>query len=149
MKASLGIEAIGYENWRHAQALRTALRESPQNATRLREATRGLRRGCHRPAPGNGISPPWWVRRIMGAAYHCGWRYQDVTATVDYADANSAGTRGVMLYYILESGHVYHVQYTPSWGRTAQYFCRVTHEGEIEQISREEVLRCLQNPNGR
>ncbi len=149
MKASLGIEAIGYENWRQAQELQTVLRTRPQKSRMVEQRLNCLRRDFRRPAPGDGISRPWWVRRITGASDYCGLRYQDVKANIDYTGANSAGTRGVMLYYILESGHVYQVQYMPSWGRTAQYFCRVTEDGEIEQISREEVLRCLQSRNDR
>jgi hypothetical protein len=146
MKASLGIEAIGYETYQQARSLRGAIANGRANPAELARTLSQMRRCFQRPAPGDGVSRPWWVARITGASSRRGWHYEYLQASVDYTNANSVGTRGVMLYFILESGQVYHVQHTPTWGRTAQYFCRVTEAGDIEEISREEVLEWLATP---
>jgi len=141
MKASLGIEAIGYETYQQIKGLQAAVANGRANPVELHHTLHEMRRCFQRPAPGDGVSRPWWVARITGASPARGFHYEYLKPSVDYTHANSKGTRGVMLYFILESGQVYHVQHTPSWGRTAQYFCRVTDDGDIETISREEALR--------
>lgn len=146
MKASLGIEAIGYETYQKSKALQAAIANGRANPAELHRTLADMRRSFQRPAPGDGVSRPWWVARITGASSRRGWHYEYLQPSVDYTNANSVGTRGVMLYFILESGQVYHVQHTPSWGRTAQYFCRVTQDGDIEEITREDVLAWLQSP---
>lgn len=43
----------------------------------------------------------------------------------DYSQANSVGSRGVYLFYVLRPGIVYEVHALTSWSGSEQYFCRV------------------------
>lgn len=49
----------------------------------------------------------------------------------DYSRANSKGSRGVRICYLLESGKRYFVKAPVSWKRTDEYFCYVSEAGEI------------------
>jgi len=80
---------------------------------------------------------------ITGCSIQAGLKREYLKPNVDYTNSNSVGSRGVTLCYILETGHVYHVQHMPSWTRSEQYYCRVTDEGDIDQIEESEVLQWL------
>lgn len=62
----------------------------------------------------------------------------------DYTHANSVGSRGVYLHYFLESGKVYEVSSPQSWKSTDRYFCRITDDGQLIKLSREEAAEWLQ-----
>ena len=49
----------------------------------------------------------------------------------DYTHANSKGSRGVRVHYILESGKRYLVKSPQSWKSSDTYVCHVDKEGEI------------------
>jgi hypothetical protein len=63
----------------------------------------------------------------------------------DASQANSAFTRGVYLWFILESGRLYEVFEMLSWTRTAKYWCTVTENGDIQKLSFEEKEQWLKN----
>lgn len=63
---------------------------------------------------------------------------------VDYSKSNSKGSRGVFYYYILESGRLYQIKKRTSWSKTRTFFAKVTNDGEIEEISEDEVQECLE-----
>ena len=49
----------------------------------------------------------------------------------DYSNANSKGSRGVYIWYVLESGRRYFVCAPESWRAVDEYYCRVSDNGEI------------------
>jgi len=51
----------------------------------------------------------------------------------DYSNANSKGSRGVRIWYTLESGHLYFVRSPTSWRNVDEFYCRVNDEGDIER----------------
>jgi len=57
--------------------------------------------------------------------------------------ANGAHSRGVELWFVLESGHIYEVKQCVSWTRSERYFCVVSDAGEVNRITSEEVERWL------
>lgn len=69
-----------------------------------------------------------------------------VRSKTSYKHANGKGTRGVYVWFILESGKLYYVHYYKTWTRRDSYFCRVTPESEIEKITESEVVKCLKIP---
>lgn len=83
-----------------------------------------------------------WVAKLTGLDPKFGFARQFVKAQQkDYSRANSVGSRGVYLYFVLEPG-IYEVHERQTWKRTRRYFCQV--EGEkITEIGRDEVVRCL------
>lgn len=84
-----------------------------------------------------------WVARIVGPDARYGWCREFIRGKIDYSEANSKGSRGVMLHYVLKPGEVYEVNAPSSWRRNDRYFCRVSDSGEIVRISQEEVQQWL------
>lgn len=80
-----------------------------------------------------------WVAEITGADPRYGLARQFLKPKIDHTHANSAGTRGVYACYTLESGRVYEVRAWRSWRTEDRYFCRVSDDGDIIRITRDEV----------
>lgn len=57
----------------------------------------------------------------------------------DYSNANSKGSRGVYIHYILESGRLYQVAEPTSWKNSKHYFCTVDEEGDIIELTKEHA----------
>jgi hypothetical protein len=54
-----------------------------------------------------------------------------VNGRTDYSQSNSKGSRGVRVFYELDSGKRYLVKAPRSWGRTDEFMCTVSEQGEI------------------
>jgi len=78
--------------------------------------------------------PDYWVARITGAdpKYHYARKF--IKGKKDYRKANSVGSRGIFMYYFLDSGFIYEVK-----DFSRRYFCTVDDDGNISIITREEV----------
>lgn len=61
----------------------------------------------------------------------------------DYSRANSKGSRGVMVNYVLEQDEIYQVKDPRSWRSVSYYHCAVTPSGDIRRLSDEEVREWL------
>ena len=109
MRASLVIEAIGHGEAQQMRLYRGIMREA------------GLGRA------GNALlgdwSPRWGVLDIQTG--------REVYGRTDYSLANSKGSRGVRIWYTLESGRRYRVRAPQSWKSTDEYVCHVTKDGNI------------------
>ena len=58
----------------------------------------------------------------------------------DYSEANSKGSRGVYIHYLLESGKLYQVAAPYSWRNSEHYFCIVDDDGgEIIKLTKEHA----------
>jgi hypothetical protein len=118
MKAQLMLEAIGW-----GRVVTPALR-------RLRPAV------SYNPKP--------WVAEVVPGTKGKLWDRAFLQPSGnDYREANGRGSRGVRRHYILESGKLYEVQRMTAWEKAERVFLRVTEQGDIEELSREEVLECL------
>lgn len=84
-----------------------------------------------------------WVAELVGEHPRFGFERTFLDWNKDFAGANSAGSRGVMAVYILETGRVYEVKEKTSRKNSRRYFCRVTEEGEVQEITKTEVLTHL------
>lgn len=56
---------------------------------------------------------------------------REVVGRTDYSKSNSKGSRGVRMWYTLESGRRYKVRSPQSWKSTDEYYCHVTTDGDI------------------
>lgn len=56
---------------------------------------------------------------------------REVYGRTDYSQANSKGSRGVRIWYTLESGGRYRVRSPKSWKSIDEYICNVTEDGNI------------------
>jgi len=79
-----------------------------------------------------------WVAEILGPGDHYKWERDFLKGKKDYTNANSIGSRGVMVYYHLKDGPVYEVHSWVSWSSVDRYFCRI-ESGEIVRMTEEEV----------
>ena len=124
MKASLKIEAI-YDN--------------------VDQEIRFWSTLCNDMVPGMGTAtfgkPPlsYWAARITGTDSKFGYKREFLHGKKDYKFSNSKGSRGVFVYYTLESGNVYEVK-----GRRRRFFCAVRDNGDIVDITKEEVDQWIQ-----
>ena len=91
-------------------------------------------------------APSYWVARITGTDIRYGYQREFLHGKKDYTNANSIGSRGVEVSYLLESGNIYEVKKHVSWKRSVRYFCTVDDNGDIIDMSKEEVDQCLQKP---
>lgn len=128
MKAILKIEAIGDNTDQYFKLIRRSYNDVI-------------------PGLGNWLAgdfkPSYWVAEILGSDKRYKWQRRFLRGKKDYSEANSKGSRGVYVYYTLESGHIYEVNECVTWKRNERYFCRVTLDGDIETINEDEVRECL------
>lgn len=121
LKATLKIEAIGQNTFEYARFIEGILKYG------------GLGGLLGYP------KPHYWAAKITGRDPKYGYARSFLRPKIDYAKSNSAGSRGVFLWYIFESGEIYEVSSPVSWKRTRRYFCMVTEDGDIVEIGKEEV----------
>jgi len=81
---------------------------------------------------------PYWVAQIIDFDPHFKYKREFIRGKKDYSEANSKGSRGVFVFYLLESGNIYEVKTYKS-----RYFCKVNQEGEIIKMTKEEVDKWL------
>lgn len=127
MLAVLELELIG-DNYYASK------RANAETEAEAKEARYGAMMGHDKTRP--------WVAHLTGLDPKYGLRREFVRAQQkDYSRANSIGSRGVFLYFVLQPGF-YEVHERQTWKRTRRYFCHV--EGDkITEIDRDEVVRCL------
>jgi hypothetical protein len=94
------------------------------------------------------IPPSCWVAEITGFDAKYKYDRHFLKYKKDYSHANSKGSRGIYGEYILESNHIYEVKEQISWSRTKRYFCMATEDGEIKELTEQEVINWLNNTLG-
>lgn len=61
----------------------------------------------------------------------------------DYSKANSKGTRGVYVHYVLKEDELYWIKSPQSWRSTSIYFAAVTPTGDAKRLTDEEAEEWL------
>lgn len=89
------------------------------------------------------IPVSYFVAEVVGFSNKYKYKRRFLNAKKDYTHANSVGSRGVYLYYFLESGKIYDIKQPISWRRTLRYFCKVAELGDIENLTEQEVTEWL------
>lgn len=78
-----------------------------------------------------------WVAEVIDR-YPCGkLKIVWLQGRKDYANANSIGSRGVMVWYTLHDGRVYWVNKLTSWSGSDRYYCRIANGIEIRMTDEE------------
>lgn len=123
MKASLKIEAIGDDV---NQICKLYTRMANDALPGLGDMTFG------------GAPFRYWVAEITG--YDPKYKYARtfLKPKKDYSQANSKGSRGVFLYFLLESGKIYEAKTSKR-----RYFCIVDEDGNIVEVEKEYVDQWL------
>lgn len=84
-----------------------------------------------------------WVAEILGKQDKFGLARAFIHANWQRKRANGQHSRGVELWFILESGRLYEVKSPVSWRKSDRYFCAVTDDGDIKRLSKEDVEQWL------
>lgn len=130
MKAAFRLEAIA-DNWHDARLrLETGQMRHPP---RWRDHLDAIRYGQKRLCP--------WVARVIDIRADGSIEREFVHGTKDYSRADSIGSRGVYIYYVLDPG-VYEVNERIDLLRARRWFGRVA-DGVLSQITKQEAIECL------
>jgi hypothetical protein len=121
VKATFGVEAIGL----HPADMRLARRWG-----RMRVAV-------------NAARP--WLQELVGLDEVGGFRSVAVRERRDYRESNSAGTRGTWWWWTLDAGHIYETSYRSTWTQWHHRYITVTADGQVQDMTEEEVRACLRN----
>lgn len=130
MKATLNLEFIGADTY--------------QKFSAITKMYNGLAPGVGDYLIGGtpkGMKP--WVAEITGSDDKFKLSRSFLKPNWDYKNANSKGSRGVMLWFILESDKLYEVYARASWKNSNRYFCTVNVTGDIYYLNDEEVKEWL------
>lgn len=77
----------------------------------------------------------YWVAQITGVDLKYKYARQFLRGKKDYTHANRKGSRGVFVYYLLESGNLYEVKKSSK----RRLFCIVDDDGDIIEVDKEYV----------
>jgi hypothetical protein len=150
MKASLKLEAIGDDEsapirQRPGSPRRPLVGHSPLYRRLARPSSvRAVREYAAELARQEGPPPPrQWCAELIGVGADGELLGARLRGKRDYTDANGIGSRGVSVYYLLESGRLYEVSAPRTWRHTEHYYCTVTDAGAIERLTEEEVRQRL------
>lgn len=88
-------------------------------------------------------SPGPWVAEVTGKYPSGKLQRTFVRSNRDYSRANSKGSRGVYLWFVLESDKLYEVHARCSWKRSENYFCAVTEAGDVRNLTDQEAAEWL------
>lgn len=80
-----------------------------------------------------------WVARITGPDGRYGLGREFLQGRIDFRHANRSGSRGVMLWWTLDQGHVYELRYRRSWDDWVSRYVTVADDGELRDLTEEEV----------
>lgn len=94
-----------------------------------------LEAGVGKTVIGNARMRKPWVARIVGRDPKYGFRREFLPANWQRKRANSTHSRGVELWFVLESSNVYEVKSPTSWRNSDRYFCTVDERGAIVRVS--------------
>ena len=125
MKATLGLEWIGQDEWAQIDLYRRLLNMG--------------RDGWGDEVTGRRSGKPW-VAKITGADPRFGLGREFLSPRIDYSQANSKGSRGVYLWFVLDTGFFYEVYKHTSWRGRERYFAKVDDDGAISAIEKEAVM---------
>lgn len=90
-----------------------------------------------------------WVARIASMSHGGSLTRLFVDPNKDYREANKNGDRGVYCTFVLRSGNVYEVHELLNWTKRRRYFCAVEANGDVKEITLEDVARRLSSSTTR
>jgi hypothetical protein len=88
---------------------------------------------------GHWLAPSPWLAELIGYSAAFGFRRDFLEPHRDYSRGNGRGTRGVMYHWTLTVNRVYEAYRKTGVNTAERMFLRATSDGDVEQISREEV----------
>jgi hypothetical protein len=86
-----------------------------------------------------------WAAKLTGLWPSGKFQHTFLRGNKDYSESNSKGSRGVFIYYTLESGNYYDVYELTSWKNDDRYYCKVDVEGNIIVVDEKEIQIFFEN----
>ncbi len=86
-----------------------------------------------------------WCAELVGLEGDGAYRRRYLRAKVDYRDMGSTGNRNVYFCWTLDAGQLYQASYRVTWQRWEQRLMTVTTDGQIRDVTPEEVRSWLEN----
>ena len=130
MKATICLEFIGADAYQQLQGM----------SDFVDKISPGLAKRFMGDIP-KGMKP--WVAEITGKDDKFRLRRSFLKPNYDYRNANSKGSRGVQLWFTLESEKLYQVYERTSWKQSRKYFCTVNIDGSIYELNDKEAEEWL------
>lgn len=87
-----------------------------------------------------GESGPWCAEITGTVDEYDGIERRFLRGNVDYTNANSKGSRGITLTWIITAGLLYEASYRTSWKRSVREFFMLDDDGTKTVLSRAEAL---------
>lgn len=84
-----------------------------------------------------------WCAEILPGTQGKLWDRKFLECRHDIRQSNGKGTQGIRRCYVLETGPLYEAQRQTGWQRAYRVFLRVTENGNIQELDRQEVLQWL------
>jgi len=91
------------------------------------------------------VKQNYWVAKICGFDNKFGYAREFIRGKTDYRNTNSKGSRGVYIYFILDSGYVYEIFQPITWIKSKRWFGLVSENGDVVEINKEDVNQWLKN----
>lgn len=124
----LELEAIGDDRTEYLRAVRRGLiPANPDREIRAQQLV-GSRRA--------------YVAELTGLDPRQAFARRFLVPKRDYRRSNGAGSRGVMLCYLLDEGGVYEISALLTWKRSERYYAQIV-DGMLVRLSQEGAIRCL------
>ncbi|MEV5204390.1 hypothetical protein [Streptomyces sp. NPDC053720] len=84
-----------------------------------------------------------WLAEIVGRDPDHGLDRRFLHAHTDYTNSNRKGTRGAVFHWVLRPNALYETEYSLSHHRRQREFLKVNAEGDVQEITQEEVTAWL------
>lgn len=88
--------------------------------------------------------PKPWVSRITGTNSQFGLAREFIRPVYDYTYASKGTGKNTHAYFALPPG-IYEVYYPTSWKHEYRGYIEVDEQGDLHDITREDVDTCLKN----
>lgn len=86
-----------------------------------------------------------WIAEITGSDPKYGFKRAFLKGNWQRKRSNSTGSRGVEIWFNLESGRLYEVKSHTSWKATDRFFCVVSEAGNINRLTAMEAKEWLKD----
>lgn len=87
----------------------------------------------------------FFVAEIIGVDYKYTFKRLFINGKKDYSNSNSKGSRGIFMYYFLDSSKIYDIKRQVSWKKTERFYCKFNNNGEVVKITEDEVFKCIKS----
>lgn len=94
-----------------------------------------------------------WIAEIVGLDVKYKFKREFIQGKTDYSKSNSKGTRGVVIWFIVEDDKIYQIYHHLSWKRSEKYYCKIVDGKQVrmseEDVSEQVINKCLKSESAK